>query len=428
MSISDLISDDFIDFFIAPIFQIDPESGDKNKNRDELLSGILATKIEKAKELLLTTGSKLLNLDINVRILNYLRSKCPENNHFPMSAFKRNLHCICQFIIRNFNGISPELITMLNDISLEYYTNQFRIYSIKIYQKKGSLKEMIDNTEYILEKYTGKIRSMGTSPRGLGMEYHDVHLLGPIINNEVQMHMHFNLNDPQYHDHNNLYITFRGIRKELWNDITSLTINKIVLFLGEFLNQPNLIIQNINISNYFNEISLPDQIVEITESSKSRDISLAYDQLIDLNFQFNSAIFNDIRREINGCYRKHYFAGMYVLIRKLLENLLIDCLRAYYTLQNSDKFWNEHLGRFLVFEMLKKNFNGMKDKLEFKQKVGAFPQTYIDVINEFKEEGNSQGHSLFSISHKKIAEDNKHLLNSLIKSLVEITKRISNFT
>lgn len=428
MPISNSISDDFINFFVSPIYQINPESDDRNKLRDELLDKVLTDRIEKAKSLLLTNGKNLLKLDIKVNFLNYLSSECPENNHFPINAFKRNLHHICQYIIREFKDLPPELTTMLNDISLEYYANPFKIYSIKIFQRKGSLKELIDNTEYLLEKYTGKMRSMGVSHSGLGMEYHDIHTLEPIIDNEVTVYIYFNLNDPQYHDYNNIYINFWGIGKDLWDDISSSTINKISSFLAEFLDQPNLLMQNVNISNYFKKTALPDQIVEIVESSKSRDISLEYDQIIDLNFQFNSDIYNEIRSEINGSYRKHYFTGMYVLIRKLLENLLIDCLRSYYTLQKSEKFWNQDQGRFLTFEMLKKNFNSMKDESTFKQRVGTIHQTYVDVLNEFKEEGNIQGHSLFSISHQKIAEDNKYILNSLIKKLIEIIKRIDSFT
>jgi len=371
MSISDLISDDFIDFLVSPIYQIDPEADDRDKHREELLNEVLTARIEEAKEHLLINGKTVLKLDVKVKFLNYLLSECPENNHFPINAFKRNLHHICQYIIREIKDLSPELTTILNDISLEYYANHFKVYSIKIYQRKGSLKELIDNTEYILEKYTGKMRSKGASHSGLGIEYHDVHTLEPLIDNEVTVYIYFNLNDPKYHEYNNIYINFWGIGKDLWDDISSSTINKVTSFLAEFLNQPNLLTQNVNISNYFKKTSLPDQIVEIVESSKSRDISLEYDRIIDLNFQFNSDIYNEIRSEINGSYRKHYFTGMYVLIRKLLENLLIDSLRSYYTLQNSEKFWNQDQGRFLTFEMLKKNFNLMKDESDFKQKVGT---------------------------------------------------------
>ncbi len=425
MSILNFISEEFIEFFVTPLYQIDPESNDKNNLRQELLNRVLNERLEKAKEILSKNGINLLKLDIKVKFLNYLVLKCTENNHFPMNAFKRNLHHICQYIIREIKDLPPLLINILNDLSLEYYANHFKVYSIKIYQKKGSMKELIDNTEYILEKYTGMLRSRGASYSGLGIEYHDIHTLEPTIDNEVKVYISFNLNDPQFHDYNNIYVNFWGAGKDLWNEIHSSTINKIASFLAEFLNQPNLLPQNVNISNYFRKTSLPDQIVDIVESSKSMDISLVYDQIIDLNFQFNSDLYNEIRSEINGSYRKKYFTGMYVLIRKLLENLLIDCLRSYYTMQIPEKFWNQDLGRFLTFEVLKKNFNSMKEESDFKQKVGKIPQAYIDILNEFKEEGNIQGHSLFSISHQKIAEENKYILNSLIKKLIEISKRIN---
>jgi len=39
------IPDDFRQFFITPIFKINPESDDKNKLREELLNNILNNKL-----------------------------------------------------------------------------------------------------------------------------------------------------------------------------------------------------------------------------------------------------------------------------------------------------------------------------------------------------------------------------------------------
>jgi len=426
MKISDLLSKDFEDFFITPIFQIDFNSGERNNRKKEILDEIINYKIKEAKEILLKNATTLLQLEIKKEIIEILKSKCPKNNVFPITTFKEILYYVCQYIVSNERSLTPEEINLLNDISLEYYANNFDIYSIKIYQKKGSLKKLIDNTEYLLEKYTGTIRNIGITYNGLGQDYHDIHVLKPIIKNEVYMIIYFNLNDPEYFQHNNVYIDFWGVGKKLWEEISLSSINRIAQFLQEFLEQPNLHIKNVNISNYIKRTSLPDKIVDIIESSNSRDISLKFDHIIDLDIQFNSNIYDEIRDEINGCYRKCYFAAMYILIRKLLENLLIDCLRNYYKEAHLNKYYDENNRRFLIFEILKKNFNSMIKENDFKQKIGIVQQNYIDILGKFKEIGNIHGHSLFSLNHQSIAEENKDKLNQLIKRLININYRLSS--
>ena len=115
---------------------------------------------------------------------------------------------------------------------------------------------------------------------------------------------------------------------------------------------------------------------------------------------------------------------MYVLIRKLLENLVLDCLRKNYTEQHLDKFFDENIRQFLPFEYLKKNLNEMKEDSIFRQKVGTFDQKFIDILDIFKDSGNIHGHSLFSINHQIIVEENKDALNILIKRLVEIKDKL----
>jgi hypothetical protein len=427
MTLIEDIPNSFIDFFINPILEIDPFSKLRNAENKKIIEGIITNKIKinEAKDILFASSKNLLKMDIKIKILDYIESKCPENNKFPLTYFKQNLHHICQYIIRNNPNIDKEFIDILNDISLEYYANNYAIYSIKLYQKKGSIKQLINDTEYILEKYTGKIKSIGASHSGLGKEYHDIHTLNPYIRNEIQMVIAFNLNDPEYHDFNNIYINFWNLnRKKLWDDISIKTINKIANFLVEFFELPNLILKEVNISKYKKKTPLPDKIVEVIESVSSVDTSLKFDHIIEINYQFKESTYSEIRNEINVSYRKRLFAAMYVLIRKLLENLSIDCLRKNYMGQNLDKFFDENIGQFLPFEYLKKNLNKMKEESNFRQKVGTFDQKFIDIMDKFKDSGNIHSHSLFSINHQIIVEENRDALNTLIKRLVEIKDKL----
>lgn len=421
------IFNDFNDFFISPIFEIDPFSDSKDSLRKNLLEDILNNKLNKAIQILKDCISDLLKLKFKKDLINYLYSICPEDNHFQITAFRRNLHHIAQYIIRKRSDISPQFITSLNDLSIEYYADHFDFYTLKLYQKKGSLKKIIEDTTYILEKYTGKIGGgIGATHGGLGAEYHDIHTLEPSIKNEVTIIIYFNLNDPEFHPHNNIYIVFWGIGKtrKLWDDVSESSINKISQFLGEFLDEPNLQIINLNQSTYLKKSPLPEKVVDAIESSQSTDIYLKFDRIVDLNFNFEENMYNEIRNEINGTYRKKYFTSMYILIRKLLENLIIDCLRNFYRKKHIDKYFDKNNKRFIVFEILKKNFSSMKDDSDFIRKVGTVEQYFIDVLDKFKEMGNIHGHSLFSINHHKIVEDNKDILNILIKRLNEIKRSL----
>ncbi len=425
MSTIESIPDSFLELFLNPILKIDPYSNSRGIENKIILEEILSKKMVEAKDLLLTCSNNLLKMEIKIELLDYVESKCPEDNHFHSTYFKENLHHICHYIIRNNPDLDKEFINILNDISLEYYANNYPFYSIKLYQKKGSLKRLINDTEYILEKYTGTIKPIGMSQGGLGKEYHDIHTLNPYIRDEVQVVLAFNLNDPEYHNFNNIYIYFWGLnRKKIWEDISKKTIEKIAMFLGEFSELPNLVLKDLNISKYKKKTPLPEKIVEIIESFSSIDTTLKFDHIIDITYQFNELTYNNIRNEINFSYRKRLFAAMYVLIRKLLENLLIDCLRSYYTVKKSENFFNEDIGQFLVFEYLKKNFDKMKNESKFKQAVGTLDQKFIDLLDEFKDSGNIHGHSMFSINHQAVVENYKELLNTLISRLVEIKNKL----
>ncbi len=60
-------------------------------------------------------------------------------------------------------------------------------------------------------------------------------------------------------------------------------------------------------------------------------ISLKFDTIIDVNLSDDT--YEEVIGEINGTYSDYYFASMYIMVRKLFENLLYDCLKALYGTQ-----------------------------------------------------------------------------------------------
>jgi len=71
---------------------------------------------------------------------------------------------------------------------------------------------------------------------------------------------------------------------------------------------------------------------EILEEEKTS--SLKYDKIIE-ETNISDKTYEEVIKEINGTYIDHHFASMYIMVRKLLENLLYDCLKKYYDTQDN---------------------------------------------------------------------------------------------
>jgi len=157
----------------------------------------------------------------------------------------------------------------------------------------------------------------------------------------------------------------------------------------------------------------------------SKDIvkrySLKYDKILE-DIDFGSDIYRDVLTEINSTYRYGFFTSMYILIRKLLENLIYDCLKKYYGMANIDKFFNVGRTKHHGFSTLRINFDALIKEPDFIAMVGSVDQKIIDLLEEFKDVGNVNAHSLFNFPHQSFVEEKKEeidLLLSRLKSLLE---------
>ncbi len=101
--------------------------------------------------------------------------------------------------------------------------------------------------------------------------------------------------------------------------------------------------------------------------------SLKFEKIIE-ELNLSDKIYEEIIAEINGTYTDHYFTSMYILIRKLLENLLYDCLKVYYGTQDIDKYYNTTKNQHQGFGTLIDNFNQMIKDTKFKTMIGDFEQ------------------------------------------------------
>jgi len=163
---------------------------------------------------------------------------------------------------------------------------------------------------------------------------------------------------------------------------------------------------------------------EIMDENDEQEVDgLRYQFIIDPDIAFTDE-YMEIVVDINNAYRKGFYNCVYILVRKLLENLLIECLRKYYTMQKVEKFFNYDKNKFLPFSELRINFNIMINNKDFKASVGQIQQVIIDYLDIFKETGNASAHSFFSINHHHLIEENRDKLIILLIQLVKIYNKL----
>ena len=160
---------------------------------------------------------------------------------------------------------------------------------------------------------------------------------------------------------------------------------------------------------------------KIISKDKVKSTSLRYDQILE-EIDFGNDIYRDVLTEINSTYKYGFFTSMYILIRKLLENLIYDCLKKYYGMTNIDKFFNVGRTKHHGFSTLRINFDALIKEPDFIAMVGSVDQKIIDLLGEFKDIGNVNAHSLFNFPHQSFVEEKKEeidLLLSRLRNLLE---------
>lgn len=417
------IPQDLNEWFIEPILEIPLGTPETNESFRILLHNRLSTDLDKSLNVIKQNIDFLLDLNTKNQLMDFLYSLCPPNDHHYVTWFKRLLGRTCGQIVDIYQD---EDILKINDITAEYWAGHFQEYSIKIYQNRGSLQRLREEAKYILEEITGIEPIISYIDSGLGGENHISFRVQSEINEEVLIYLHFIQPRKRKILKNNIYVIFWSRNAQnLWNDVSLATITMICDFLNKILSIPELEVINVNISNYKTHTNLPEQIVEAIDLVGSIKTPLKHDRIIERAIKFNEDTYNTIIREINTNYIHYCFTGMYILIRKLLENLVLDSLKKFYGTDDIMKYFNPDKGKFLGFNKLRENFQEMIGDSNFIQRVNTIDQKVMDWLLLFKETGDIHAHSTFSVPHQSLIEENKESLNRLIKILTEIKNNLS---
>lgn len=119
--------------------------------------------------------------------------------------------------------------------------------------------------------------------------------------------------------------------------------------------------------------------------------------------------------QINRCYSYGLFLPAQILIRKLLENALIDILRKRYGFREINLFYDTKRRRFLDFSHLLEIIKERISDFEFVK--DSFNEKLLDLMNKYREVGNSRAHNINVEVDKREMDTTRDKLNFIVKSL-----------
>lgn len=121
-------------------------------------------------------------------------------------------------------------------------------------------------------------------------------------------------------------------------------------------------------------------------------------------------LYEKLRDEINRAYNYNLPNAVLILSRKLLENLVIDLLRAKFP-SNHKIYYDTSRKRFLDFSVLISNLN--KYASSFGPDEKAISQSYTS-LEKLREKANSNAHSLTEIT--QLSEISNYKINDLVNT------------
>ena len=203
----------------------------------------------------------------------------------------------------------------------------------------------------------------------------------------------------------------------------------IELILNELVYKTNGIIST----------NVPEEIVKIfpdVEVKGSMDFepkgysgeTLATSELL-ITTKFTDDFYNDLVLEINTVFRINLYVASMVLVRKLFENLIIDCLREKYGEQPLNKalYFSMNNKRFLNFQTLINNFESHVDdfkahNVNFQWDKGK--NDFFKFLRDIKERGDACAHSIELIHNPNKIIDLKPSINKYSDLLVRLYQKV----
>ncbi|MCZ6594510.1 MAG: hypothetical protein O6943_06285 [Bacteroidetes bacterium] len=138
--------------------------------------------------------------------------------------------------------------------------------------------------------------------------------------------------------------------------------------------------------------------IKITKNQKSAKKRME----VIFNYTSDNYFINKHVEELNKTYTYHCFTSTYVLIRKVIENLIIDILRAKYppnSQENKQLYYDIPKRRYKDFSVLLKNLYDKRNDFELDDKKVI--ERLFNLIKNLKDDANDKAHSLYHIVKNK---------------------------
>lgn len=121
--------------------------------------------------------------------------------------------------------------------------------------------------------------------------------------------------------------------------------------------------------------------------------------------------------EINTCFEYEAYSSARVMLRKLVENLVIDILRfKYEPMKQHEMYFNDGSKHFLPLKFLIQNFEQISgDYVKY-----GFTKNHLASIKGLRRKGNESAHSVVDFVTKKKMESIKKNANTAVIMLLRI--------
>lgn len=125
-------------------------------------------------------------------------------------------------------------------------------------------------------------------------------------------------------------------------------------------------------------------------------------------------------QEVNKAYSKGCYTAVYILSRKIIENLVIDILRQKFppiSKTNKELYYNTHKGRYKDFSIILRNLYDKRTSFAIDDK--KIIERLHDKIKNLKKNANDQTHSWFYVVKRKTEVDDIDL-----QTVIELIKKL----
>lgn len=138
--------------------------------------------------------------------------------------------------------------------------------------------------------------------------------------------------------------------------------------------------------------------------------------------KFEDPFYDNLKKEINSCFRFGFYTSVAVLSRKLIENLVIDVLRKKYPLNKIRKlglYYDKKRKRFHDFTILLDSLEKTKSKFGIDEEIVS---KFISLAKPFRPSTNAKAHSIIEVSDKD--EIRRYKIPEMIGLLIRLKTHI----